>query len=337
MNNLMIIPTRDEMEVMKWQAGVLIASGFLPRHIQKPEHAIAIMLKGRELGVPPWTALTKIQIIQGTPTTAPELMLALIYKSGELADMQIDSQETACTVTMTRRGMSPITATFTMEDAEKMQLAGKDNWKKQPATMLKWRAVSACARVAFPDVIQGMYTPEEIAPDTMVNDMGEIVELPKPAKSPVLTTQDRTPVQNGKTANTPPVAPENSRSTADPRGQIKVADLPAYIQSLITPDETPVPNSMLSGQNGIGATLQRVLKDAGVALYSSSKVSLPVLSYLISREVSSTRELTLGEAQGILKYLNADQEAVLLEMASAAEYVARAEQAAETNDNGGAE
>lgn len=185
MNNSLVLPSRDEMEAIKWEANVLIASGFLPRHIQRPEHAIAIMLKGRELGVPPWVALTKIQVIQGTPTVAPELMLALIYRSGELEDLQIDSQETQCAVTMKRKGMTAIVSTFTLENAQKMGLAGKDNWQKQPATMLKWRAISAAARVAFPDVIQGMYTHEEIAPDLAVNESGELtdmspVDLPKP-------------------------------------------------------------------------------------------------------------------------------------------------------------
>lgn len=176
--NAIAFPTRDEMEVMKWEAGVLVASGFLPKHIQKPEHAIAIMLKGRELGVPSWTALTKIQVIQGNPTTAPELMLALIYRSGELEDMQIDSQESACKVTMKRKGKSPLSASFSLDDAKKMGLADKDNWKKQPATMMKWRAISACARLAFPDIIQGMYTHEEIAPDSAVNVDGELIEPP---------------------------------------------------------------------------------------------------------------------------------------------------------------
>ena len=63
-----------------------------------------------------------------------------------------------------------------MDDADRMlttewqngnkrtiKLSEKANWKQQPATMRKWRAISACCRVLFSDVIMGLYTSEEVA------------------------------------------------------------------------------------------------------------------------------------------------------------------------------
>ena len=144
----------------------LIESGLLPGAIKKPEAAVAIILKGRELGLPVMQAFDSIDSIQGKPTLKPQAMLALIYASPQCAGVDIDSRATQCTVTMRRRNSgreSAHTETFTMEDASRLGLANKDNWRKQPKTMLKWRAVSACARVVFPDVIQGMFTPEEAA------------------------------------------------------------------------------------------------------------------------------------------------------------------------------
>ena len=49
-----------------------------------------------------------------------------------------------------------------MATAAQLGLADKDNWRKQPKVMRKWRAVAACARVVFSDVITGLYTPEEM-------------------------------------------------------------------------------------------------------------------------------------------------------------------------------
>jgi hypothetical protein len=57
--------------------------------------------------------------------------------------------------------------------------------------MLCWRALSTAARFACPDVVGGLYTPDEIA-DVAVNEEGEIVEnaatppasLPTPAPTP---------------------------------------------------------------------------------------------------------------------------------------------------------
>lgn len=166
----------DNWQVMTSQAEVLIKSGFLPKSISTKEQALAIMMKGQELGVPAWTALTGIHIIQGSPTVSPQLMLALINSTGQLEDIKIDSDNASCTVVMKRKGRTEHAETFTIEDAKKMQLDGKDNWKKQAAVMLKWRAVSACARVVFPDVIMGLYTTEEIAPDTQVDEDGVIIE-----------------------------------------------------------------------------------------------------------------------------------------------------------------
>src|SRR3990167_7816753 len=152
---------------------VLVKSGMLPQSVKNPEAAVAIMLKGREIGMPVMESFALINVIQGKPTIAPQGMLALIKRSGQQEDIQISDDGTTCTVTMKRKGESQHTASFSMEDAKAMGLAGKDNWIKQPKTMRQWRAIAACARVVFPDIIGGMYLPEEMG--IAVNDDGEIV------------------------------------------------------------------------------------------------------------------------------------------------------------------
>lgn len=138
------------------------------------DNVLLIFLKGQALGLHPMTALDFIQIIQGKAVLSPQGMLALINRSGFMTAIQVDSTETACTVHM-QRGQTIHTETFTLEHAKGMGLVGKDNWKKQPAVMLKWRAISACCRVLFPDVIQGFYTIEEISPDTQVDEEGALL------------------------------------------------------------------------------------------------------------------------------------------------------------------
>src|SRR5690625_6289647 len=47
--------------------------------------------------------------------------------------------------------------------AKQMGLASKDNYKKQPTTMLQWRAITAVARLACPEALFGVaYTPDEM-------------------------------------------------------------------------------------------------------------------------------------------------------------------------------
>lgn len=144
------------------QAEMFIKSGLLPSSIRTVEQVITIAEMGKVLGVPPMVAINNINVIQGKPTVAPQLMLALIRKSGQLADLKIEDDGNACTVTMTRKGETAHVEKFSMADASAMGLAGKDNWRKQPAVMRKWRAISAACRIVFPDVIWGFYTPEEM-------------------------------------------------------------------------------------------------------------------------------------------------------------------------------
>jgi hypothetical protein len=167
-------PDVNEFGVMKETSSMLVKTGFLPQAIKTPEQAIAIILTGRELGIGTMAALNTINVIQGKPTVSPQLMLALIERSGQLADIQIEPHDgNAVRCTMKRKGRSPHTEIFGDAEAQAMQLAGKDNYKKQAQTMYRWRAVAACARVVFPDVILGLYTPDEMGAD--VTDEGEIL------------------------------------------------------------------------------------------------------------------------------------------------------------------
>lgn len=167
-------------------AEMLVKSGYLPQAVKTPQQAFAIITLGNELGIGAWAALNGINVIQGKPTVSPQLMLSLIYSSGKAESITIDDGNgtAVSTVTMKRRGMEAYTYTFSDDDAKAMGLLGKDNWRKQPVIMRKWRAVAGCARVVFPDVIMGMYTPDEIAPDLHVSIDGDLLDAPQSSQKP---------------------------------------------------------------------------------------------------------------------------------------------------------
>lgn len=160
-------------------AKTLIESGFLPQAIKTPAQAVAIIMTGRELGIPTCQALRQINIVQGKPTMAAELMLALAYTHipGFKYEL-LETTATQCVCKFTRPGHTPLTHKFTIADAQALGLAGKDNWKKQPATMLRWRTISSGLRLVAPDAIAGVYSPEELAPDVSVNyETGTVIEV----------------------------------------------------------------------------------------------------------------------------------------------------------------
>jgi hypothetical protein len=190
----------QEWEVMRQQAAMLVTTGFLPSAIKTPEQAVAIILQGRELGIPTMAALNTINVISGKPTVSPQLMLALIYRSHEADLIDVEEEtDTHCVVVMKRRGQPEHREEFTIADANKMttteweggqkktiKLSDKYNWRSMPKTMLKWRAIAACARVVFPDVVLGLYTPEEMGADVEVADDGDMRIIPStPVVNPI--------------------------------------------------------------------------------------------------------------------------------------------------------
>lgn len=156
----------NSWELMREQAKVLVASRFLPTAIDTPEKAIAVMLTGVELGIPKMQALRQIVVIQGKPTLSAELMAALIYRAhGDDALRFTETTAERCTIAYKRRGWAKAdTYSFTLQDAKEAGLLGKagGNWERYRPAMLRARAISAVARIGFPDVIGGMYTAEEL-------------------------------------------------------------------------------------------------------------------------------------------------------------------------------
>jgi len=164
----------------------LVKSGFLPAAIKTPEQAVAIILTGNELGIPPMQALRQIHVIQGKPTMSAELMLGFAYSRipGFVCNITESSAE-RCVLQISRPNHAPYTHCFTIQDAKSMGLTGKDNWNKQPAVMLRWRCISGALKIIAPDAIAGFYTPEELNPDVVVDcETGEIVE-PRTASKPL--------------------------------------------------------------------------------------------------------------------------------------------------------
>lgn len=161
----MILVEKSAWEMVRDQANTLIKSGFLPKKIRNAEQAIAIIMTGRELGIGTMAALNTINVIEGVPSVSPQLMLALIQRTGEVEDLEIalNDTKTEAFCRIKRRGRKPYTAYFGKKEADSLGLSIKDNYKKQPGVMYEWRAVAAACRKTFADAILGLYTTEEIS------------------------------------------------------------------------------------------------------------------------------------------------------------------------------
>jgi hypothetical protein len=126
---------------------------------------LSTILAGRELGVGAMASLRGFHIIEGKPAMSAGLMTALILRSGKAKYFRcVKSTSDVATFRTERIGDGePVEVTFSMEDAKRAGLVKeKSGWAKFPADMLVARATARLARLVYPDICFGLYTPEEL-------------------------------------------------------------------------------------------------------------------------------------------------------------------------------
>jgi hypothetical protein len=165
-----------EWRAMREQAQALVESGFLPRAVNTPEKALAIMQTGKELGLGPMQALRSIHIIEGKPTMSADLIagLALAKVPGSMLRVA-ESTDKVCRIEAARHGQQPTTFSFSAEDAKNAGLLGKDNWRKYPRAMLRARCMTETCRAVFPDAVMGLYDPDELG--AVTDSVGHVVDV----------------------------------------------------------------------------------------------------------------------------------------------------------------
>ena len=161
---------------------LLVSSRLLPRSIATPEAAFAVIVTGRELGLSAMQSLRAIHIVEGKPTLSADLMVALVKRSEACLFFRLveSTAERALYETHRRGDPSPTKLGFTIEEAKAAGVTAKDNWRKYPGAMLRARCAAALARAVYPDLVLGVYDPDELATIDVTP-----TAAPAPAPAPV--------------------------------------------------------------------------------------------------------------------------------------------------------
>jgi hypothetical protein len=202
-NNPLGLPTQQEWNQIKEMCMMAVKSGMLPSSIKTAEAAAIIALKARELGIPLMVGFAHIVVINGKPAMSAELIQAQARKNlpGLIFNI-VKADNTVCIVECQRpeRGSKMFTGTFTIEDAKRAGLLGKDVWKNYPAAMLRARAITATLRVVCPDALMGIsHTPEELGSDSMdgvIETTAREVPPAVPSSENVIDIKASAPVEN---------------------------------------------------------------------------------------------------------------------------------------------
>ena len=144
-------------------ADTLSKSSLVPKDYQgNPGNCIIAMQWGGEIGLAPLQAMQSIAVINGRPSIWGDAMLALVRGSGLLEYIREEPTEAGCTCTLKRRGEPEVVREFTVEDAKKAGLYGKQGpWQTAPKRMMQMRARAFALRDVFTDVLRGVYIAEE--------------------------------------------------------------------------------------------------------------------------------------------------------------------------------
>lgn len=134
-----------------------------------PQGVLSTVMVGRELGLPAMAALRAIHNIDGKHSLSASLMAALVMKSGlaEFFEPVSFSEKEATFETKRKGARNPVRLTHTIEMARQAWPKSEDawaksGWGKNPTDMLVARAQARLARLVYPDLLAGLYTPEEL-------------------------------------------------------------------------------------------------------------------------------------------------------------------------------
>jgi len=135
----------------------LARTQFVPRAMQgNPATVAAAILTGREMGLGPMASLRGIDVIEGKPALTAQMLAARVLSAGHAIEWRHVSDKQV-TVRITRGdGLTEAEATWTIGDAQRAGLAGKQVWQRYPRHMLRARALSEAASMACPDVALGL-------------------------------------------------------------------------------------------------------------------------------------------------------------------------------------
>lgn len=132
------------------------------------EAVLMTILAGRELGLSSMASLRSFYVIEGKPSLSASAMVGILLKSKHVNYFRcIERTPERATFEAQRGDDPPLRLSYTIEEARKAWTKdeaawNKSGWSKHTSDMLVARASSKLARLIAPDVLSGLYDPDEL-------------------------------------------------------------------------------------------------------------------------------------------------------------------------------
>jgi hypothetical protein len=135
----------------------------------KPADIVVAAGMGAAVGLSLFQALQSIYVVQGRPALYVAAALGIVRAQGQLESLEVQSDESQATATVRRVGGETMSATFTFDQAQRMNLTRNPSWQAQRTWMLETRALGRVLHRLFPDLLRGL---------GLVDPAGRAVEMP---------------------------------------------------------------------------------------------------------------------------------------------------------------
>ena len=168
MNAVVSYQPRDMAELLTWAERAAKSTVVPPAFRNKPaDICIAVQWGWETAELTPMIALAYIDVIQGRAAYKSEALVGIALRKGYIQDVEEEfvgtpgADEYAAVCTVTKKNGKTLTRKFSVADAKKAGLYGKDNWHKWLDRMLIARARGFAVRDAAPNALLS-YSAEEV-------------------------------------------------------------------------------------------------------------------------------------------------------------------------------
>lgn len=177
--------TSNPLNAMMAVAEELSKSDIIPKEFQKkPANCLIAVQLANRLKADPFMVMQNTDVIYGKPALRSTFIIACINGSGKLLGnlkFELDEKETKCRAWGIEKetGAKLFGPKITMEMAEKEGWITKNGskWKTMPGVMLRYRAASFFGRLQCPEILNGIYSTEEVEEMAIVNRPTDVVDV----------------------------------------------------------------------------------------------------------------------------------------------------------------
>lgn len=269
-------------------AKAVATTNMVPAHFRnKPDDLTAAILYGASLGFDPMQSARQVYVVHGQAALYARSMVALVMSAGHDV-WTVETNDESVTVAGRRRGSDHTeTSTWDIARARRAKYTGNEKYSTDPQAMLYAKAASEVCRKIAPDVLNGVYSVEEMQMETVESER-------------IDTTTSASATDRLRAALNPSPAPDDVVSPEPSAARSSSSEL-ATGAAEASAGEGPAEAMFDYRSSWARGTFFPALRAAEKSGHVTD--ALAFMSEVVGREITSSKELTEEEAHQVHAHL----------------------------------